>query len=293
MDLTFQVPNSALYSIRSCFHHQSHPQLGIVFALAPSLHSFWSYFSTDLQQHIGHLPTWGVPLSVSYLFAFSYCPWGSQGKNTAVFCHSLLQWTTFCQTSPPWPDRLGWPHTAWLSFTELDKALVLWSDWLVFCDYGLSVSALWCALTPTVLLGFLSPCKRGVSLHGCTSKAQVLLLTLDEGYLLTTAPPELERGVAPLALLPQRSSRSLEVGWLLSGGAPDLSGGLVPLWPWTWGSSTRPPLLPCRSLALPVTTPDLGRGAAPHGQASARSVAASALILLIQFLKFTLYLQLL
>ena len=31
------------------FFHQSHPQLGIVFALAASLHSFWSYFSTDLQ----------------------------------------------------------------------------------------------------------------------------------------------------------------------------------------------------------------------------------------------------
>ena len=41
--------NIALYSIRPCFYHQSHPQLGIVFALAPSLHSFWSYFSTDLQ----------------------------------------------------------------------------------------------------------------------------------------------------------------------------------------------------------------------------------------------------
>ena len=27
----------------------SHIQLGIVFALAPTLHSFWSYFSTDLQ----------------------------------------------------------------------------------------------------------------------------------------------------------------------------------------------------------------------------------------------------
>ena len=26
-----------------------HPQLGIVFALAPYLHSFWSYFTTDLQ----------------------------------------------------------------------------------------------------------------------------------------------------------------------------------------------------------------------------------------------------
>ena len=41
--------NIALYSIGPCFYHQSHPQLGILFALAPSLHSFWSYFSTDLQ----------------------------------------------------------------------------------------------------------------------------------------------------------------------------------------------------------------------------------------------------
>ena len=38
----------------------------------------------------------------------------------------------------------------------------------------------------------------GVSLHGCSSKAQLLLLTLDEGYLLTTALPDLECGVAPL-----------------------------------------------------------------------------------------------
>ena len=37
--------NIALYSIGPYFYHQSHPQLGIVFALAPSLHSFWSYFS--------------------------------------------------------------------------------------------------------------------------------------------------------------------------------------------------------------------------------------------------------
>ena len=27
--------------------------------------------------------------------------WGSQGKNTEVVYHSLLQWITFCQTSPP------------------------------------------------------------------------------------------------------------------------------------------------------------------------------------------------
>ena len=34
------------------------------------------------------------------ILAFSYCSWGSQGKNTEVACHSFLRWTTFCQTSP-------------------------------------------------------------------------------------------------------------------------------------------------------------------------------------------------
>ena len=38
----------------------------------------------------------------------------------------------------------------------------------------------------------------GVFLQGCYSKRQPLLLTLDEGYLLTAAPPDLEHGVAPL-----------------------------------------------------------------------------------------------
>ena len=46
-------------------------------------------------------------------------------------------------------------------------------------------------------LGF-SYLGHGESLHGCSSKAQPLILTLDEGYLLTAAPPDLERGVAPL-----------------------------------------------------------------------------------------------
>ena len=94
--------------------------------------------------------TWGVPFLVSYHFALSYCSWGFQGKNTEVACHSLFQWTTFCQTSPPWPFHLGWPHMAWLSFIKLDRLWSRWSDWLVFCDYGFSVSALWCPLaTPT------------------------------------------------------------------------------------------------------------------------------------------------
>ena len=49
-------------------------------------------------------------------------------------------------------------------------------------------------------LGF-SYLERGVSLHGCSSKVQPLLLTLEEGYLLTTAPSDLEHGVAPLGPL--------------------------------------------------------------------------------------------
>ena len=47
-------------------------------------------------------------------FVFSYCPWGSLGKNTGVGCHFLLQWTMFCQNSSLWPVCLGWPCTAWL-----------------------------------------------------------------------------------------------------------------------------------------------------------------------------------
>ena len=135
-----------------CFCFGSIPPFFLELFLHWSPVAYWA--PTDL----------GVPLSVSYRFAFSYCSWGSQGKNTEVVCHSLLQWTTFCQTSPPWPIHLGWPHTAWLSFVELEKAVVLWSDWLVFCDYGFSLSALWCPLSaPTVLLGFLLPWTWGIS----------------------------------------------------------------------------------------------------------------------------------
>ena len=46
----------------------------------------------------------------------------------------------------------------------------------------------------------------GVSLHSCSSKVQLLLLTLDEGYLLTAMPPDLERGVAPFGRPVDRKS---------------------------------------------------------------------------------------
>ena len=37
-----------------------------------------------------------------------------------------------------------------------------------------------------------------VSLQDCSSKAQLLLLTLYKGHLLMATPPDLEHGVAPL-----------------------------------------------------------------------------------------------
>ena len=70
-------------------------------------------------------------------------------------------------------------------------------------------------------LGF-SYLGRWVSLHGCSSKAQPLLLTLAERYVLMAAPPDLERGVAPLGPPRPRGNRSLEVGKLLSA-APALA----------------------------------------------------------------------
>ena len=128
-----------------------------------------------------HLLTWGVHLSVSYLFAFSYCSCGSQGKNTEVVCHSLFQWTTFCQTSPPWPVRLGWCHTAWLSFIELDLTVVhviRLATCLIVVSVCLPSDALSQCLLSYLSFSYLG---RGVSVHGCSSKAQVLPLTLDVG----------------------------------------------------------------------------------------------------------------
>ena len=85
-----------------------------------------------------------------------------------------------------------------LSFIELDKAVVLVIRLVDFCDYG-SVCLPSDALSQHLpsYLGFFY-LGRGVSLHGCSSKAQPLLLPLDKGYLLTAAPPDLECEVAPL-----------------------------------------------------------------------------------------------
>ena len=97
----------------------------------------------------------------------------------------------------------------------------------------------------------------GVSLHGCSSKAQPLLLTLDEGYLLTASVPDLQRGMAPLGppvpaqpqlqgLLLPAAGPGLGRGWLLPAATPGLGLGVAPLghlpWPRVRGGFSWPPL---------------------------------------------------
>ena len=114
--------------------------------------------------------------------------------------HSLLWWTIFSQTSPPWSIHLGGPYTAWLSFTELDKAVV-WVIRLASCLWlCFHLSALWCPLSvPTILLGFLLPWTWGFSSRPLQQTA--------------AATPYLGCGVTPLSHCS---------------------------WPWMWGSSSWP-----------------------------------------------------
>ena len=137
MDLTFQVP------VQYCsLQHQTLLPSPVTFTVGccfcfGSVSSFFLELLLHISPVIGHLPTWGVHLSVTYLFAVLYCSWNSQGKNTEVVCHSLLHWTTFCKNSPPWPSHRGWPYTAWLIVSLSGTRLwSMCSDWLVFCDCG-------------------------------------------------------------------------------------------------------------------------------------------------------------
>ena len=164
MDLTYQVP------MQYCsLHHQTLLPSSVT-STAECCFCFGSIpsFFLELFLHWSPIAYWALTdLGSSFCLFILFM--GSQGKNAEVVCHSLLQWITFCQTFPPWPVCLGWLHKAWLSFIELDKAVVH--------VIGLA-SFLWlwfqciCPLMPsrnTYCLTWVS-------------------LTLDVGYLFTAAP---------------------------------------------------------------------------------------------------------
>ena len=155
MDLTFQVP------MQYCSLQHQTLLLSPVTSTAGYCFCFGSIPSFFLELFLHWSPVaywapidWGVPLSVSYhtvhgvlnarILKWFAIPFSSGPHSVRPLYHDLPSWVA---------------PLAWLSFIELDKAVVLvWLDWLVFCGYGFSVSALWCPLaTPTVLLGFLLP----------------------------------------------------------------------------------------------------------------------------------------
>ena len=132
MDLTFQVPMHycslhhwtllsppATSTTKYCFYFGPAASFFLlVITVQSSPIAYW--IPSDLGTH--HL--------MSYLLAFSYYPWYSQGKNTGVVCLFLLQWTMFCLNSSLWLICLGCPCTAWLiaslSYTSLFTTR-LWS----------------------------------------------------------------------------------------------------------------------------------------------------------------------
>ena len=124
MDLTFQVPMQ-YYSLQ---HWTLLPSpvtstTGCCFALAPSLHSFQSYFSTDLQEQLGtYRPVdfiFQCPIFLPFLVVHG------------VLKARILKWFAICFSSdhilsklssltcPSWMVSQGMDH----SFIELDKAV--------------------------------------------------------------------------------------------------------------------------------------------------------------------------
>ena len=126
-------------------------------------------------------------------------------------------------------------------------------------------------------LGF-SYLEQVVSLHSCSSKAQPLLLILDEGYLLIPTVPDLQRGIAPLG--PPVPAQAPLLRLLLPPAAPGLGLGVAPQSHCPWlqvrGGFSWPPLTSDAGCLLPATTglrhgvappgcrPDLGCGVAPE-----------------------------
>ena len=104
-------------------------------------------------------------------------------------------------------------------------------------------------------LGF-SYLGHGVSRHGCSSKAQTLFLTLDEGYLLTTTLPDLQHGIAPLGPPAPMQSPLLGHGVVPPGHHP---------WPWAPLLASAPPLASDAGWLLLAAAPDLRRRVAPLG----------------------------
>ena len=181
------------------FHHQSHPQLGFVFTLALVSSFFLELFLHSSPVVFGHLLIRGVHLSVSYLFAFSYCSWGSQSR--------ILKWFSIPFSSGPHFVRilhkdlsvlggLTWHVLVSLSQQGYSVCDQIGQCYVIVVSVCLTSDAFPLCLPSYWVFSYLG-CR--VSLHSCSNKVQALILTLDVGYLLMATGTDLGRRVSPLA----------------------------------------------------------------------------------------------
>ena len=206
MDLTFQVPMQYCSLLHCSLLHRT-----LLLSPVPSTtgHCFCSgsihSFFLELFLHWSPVAYWApTDLGSSCFSILSFCllilfmgfsrqenwsslPFPSPGD------HILSALSTMTRPSCVVPHGMAWFH--WVG-----QAVVLWSDWLVFCDCGFIVSALWRPLaTPAVLLGFLLPWTWAI----------------------------------PSGLLQQSAAAAPYLG---GGESPHSR----PSWPWTWSSSSQP-----------------------------------------------------
>ena len=141
MDLTFQVP------MQYCsLQHR-------ILLISPVTTGYWFCF--------GSIPSFFLDLFLHWSPVAYWAPsdLGSSSFGILSFCLFILfmgfsrqeYWSDLQFPSPvdhilsglSTMTRSSWvAPQAWLGFIELDKAVVLvWLDWLVFCEYGFSVSA--------------------------------------------------------------------------------------------------------------------------------------------------------
>ena len=99
MDLTFQVPmRYCCLQPQTLLISPVPSTTGYCFALAPSLHSFWSYFFADLQEYIGHLPTWEFIFQCPIFLPFPTPHWFLKARIMKWFAISFSSGPRFVRT---------------------------------------------------------------------------------------------------------------------------------------------------------------------------------------------------
>ena len=129
MDLTFQVP------MQYCsLQHQTLLPLPVTSTTGhcfcfDSVSSFFLelFLYSSPVAYLAPTDLGNSSFSVIIFLPFHIVHWVLKAR--MLKCHSLLQRTTFCHNSPPWPIHLAWPYSAWLivslSWTRLWS---MWSD---------------------------------------------------------------------------------------------------------------------------------------------------------------------